>query len=702
MASATELLQQALSLHRTGQLSAAAELYGQILRADEGNAEVHNLLGTALAQQNRWDESIASFERALRLIPSSADFAANCRQATAMREFDLANTLTEQGQLAEAVTGYRRTLDMRPDFVVSHHNLGAVLARQESWEEAIACFRRAIELKPDYIHAHQHLATILAAQHQLVEAAECWRRVVALEPASATAHLNLGAMLDKQDKLDEAEASLRRACELDPTLVEAHVRLGVIASDRARFSEATAHWSTALTLEPKQAEVHRHWAVMLQRQGRTEEAIGRLRQALEIDPQLAGAQSDLLYAAQYQEGATLASLAAAHKVYQQHFAAPLRATWRAHENTPDPERPLRLGFVSADFGMHPVGYFLVRPLEHLDRRQFEIWCYDDRLRGDALQDRLRAVATQWRQGAMNDERLAAQIRADRIDILFDLAGHTANNRMLMFARKPAPIQISWIGYEGSTGLEAIDYLLADRHEIPQAAEPFISERVLRLPDGCFCFDPPASAPPVSRLPALSRGAVTFASFNNPAKLTAEVIALWAEVLRRIDGSRLMLKYRWLDLPEVGGRIERMFAENGIDRSRFDLLGWSPHADMLALYDHVDLALDPFPFNGGVTTCDALWMGVPVITWPGETFASRHSLSHLSNVGLTETIAADRRDYVEIAARLAGDLPRLAAIRGRLRQQMAASPMCDGGRFAEGLSPLLRDVWRRWCNAPSHE
>ena len=619
-----------------------------------------------------------------------------------MREFNLANTLTEQEQLDEAVAGYRRTIGLRPDFSVAHHNLGVVLARQEKWDEAIASFRRAVELKPDYVQAHRHLATILAVQHRLVEAAESWRRVIALEPESSTAYLHLGGVLDKQDKLDEAETNLRRGIELEPTLVEAHVRLGVIAADRARCGEATAHWQTALQLEPQQAEVHRHWGVMLQRQGRTEEAIGCFRQALEIDPQLAGAQSDALYAAHYQAGVTPASLAAAHRIYQQQFAAPLRATWRAHENTRDPERPLRLGFVSADFGMHPVGYFLVRPLEHLDRRQFEIWCYNDRVRGDVLQDRLRATATHWRQAAMNNEQLAEQIRADRVDILFDLAGHTASNRMPVFARKPAPIQISWIGYEGSTGLEAIDYLLADRFELPPAAEAFISEHVLRMPDGCYCFDPPADAPAVSRLPALSRGAVTFASFNNPAKLTAEVLALWAEVLRRVDGSRLLLKYRWLDTREVSGRIQRMFADQGIDRSRFELLGWSPYADMLAHYDHVDLALDPFPFNGGVTTCDALWMGVPVITWPGETFASRHSLSHLSNVGLTETIAKDRGEYVEIAARLAGELPRLAALRGRLRQQMAASPLCDGGRFAEGLSALLRDVWRQWCDTPSHE
>ena len=270
------------------------------------------------------------------------------------------------------------------------------------------------------------------------------------------------------------------------------------------------------------------------------------------------------------------------------------------------------------------------------------------------------------------------------------------NRLLVFARRPAPIQASWIGYVGTTGLSAMDYLIADRYHVPAGAEAHYRETVLRMPDGYICFDPPAEAPAVGPLPALGRGQVTFGSFNNLAKLTPEVISLWAQILRRVPGSRLLLVSYALGGAVVARRIEGAFGAAGADRGQLELRGAQPRRDLLAAYNTIDLALDPFPYSGGVTTCEALWMGVPVVTCPGETFASRHSLSHLSNVGLAGTVAGDPREYVELAVRLAGNLPHLAALRAGLRAQMARSPLCDAPRFANDLMTLLRDVWRQWC------
>ncbi len=295
---------------------------------------------------------------------------------------------------------------------------------------------------------------------------------------------------------------------------------------------------------------------------------------------------------------------------------------------------------------------------------------------------------------MSDQRLAEQIRADRIDILFDLAGHTAHNRLLVFARKPAPIQVTWAGYVGTTGLATMDYLLADRYEVPPGAERHYQERVLRMPDGYVCYDPPAYAPAVTPLPALDHGQATFACFNNPAKVTPQVVRVWATILRRLPGARLVLKFKGWNDRCVVRRFAELFAAQGIDSGRLEFLGPSPHIELLAEYGRIDLVLDPFPYSGGLTTCEALWMGVPVITWPGETIAGRHSLSHLSSVGLTETIARDVDEYVEVAVALAGDLPRLAMLRTGLRQRMAASPLCDGNRFAMNLMSLLHDVWQR--------
>jgi predicted O-linked N-acetylglucosamine transferase (SPINDLY family) len=285
---------------------------------------------------------------------------------------------------------------------------------------------------------------------------------------------------------------------------------------------------------------------------------------------------------------------------------------------------------------------------------------------------------------------------DRVDVLFDLAGHTARNRLLVFARKPSPIQITWIGYEGTTGVEEMDYILADRFTIPPGAEAYYREQVLRMPNGYVCYDPPTNAPDPGPLPASQNGFVRFGCFNNPAKITPPVVEVWAKVLNRVPQSRLVLRYHGLGDDSVRNRFTELFKAFGADPARLEFAPRTDYFGYLASFREIDIALDPFPFGGGITTCDALWMGVPVIAFPGETFASRHGFSHLSNAGLTETIARDLDDYVDLAVSLAGDLPRLATLRAGLRQRMAASPLCDGKRFAADLTTVVRDVWRDWC------
>ena len=298
---------------------------------------------------------------------------------------------------------------------------------------------------------------------------------------------------------------------------------------------------------------------------------------------------------------------------------------------------------------------------------------------------------------MDNARLAEQIRADRIDILFDLSGHTGTNRLVAFARKPAPIQITWIAYEGTTGLAAMDYILADRHLVRPEDEPYYTEQVLRLPDGYVCYQPPQLDLEPGPLPALTAGHVTFGSFQNLTKVTPQVVAVWSEILRRVPEARLALKYSGFDLPATRQRYRELFAAQGIDAARLDLLGWSPYAEFMALYQRTDLTLDPFPFCGGLTTCESLWMGVPVITLPGATFAGRHSLSYLTNIGLPETIARDLEHYVELAVGWAGDLPRLAELRSELaaharlavvRRHAPRRP--PGAPAPRRLAPLGRD------------
>ena len=376
---------------------------------------------------------------------------------------------------------------------------------------------------------------------------------------------------------------------------------------------------------------------------------------------------------------------------------PSRRRPAQHENDPRSSWPAPFGLRFARSGAAPRRLFPGPRLGKPQPEQHETICYSDRIVKDDLTHRLQAAATQWRDVfGMSDQRLAEQIRADRIDILFDLAGHTAHNRLLVFARKPAPIQITWIGYEGTTGLAAMDYLLADRYVVPEGSRAILSGAAY-----CGCRTVTCvtirrpHAPPVGPLPALEKGYATFGSFNNLAKITPEVVAVWAEILRRLPAARLVLKYRGLGDQAVKRRYLDLFAAHGVAPQRLELLPSSSYAEYLATYHQVDVALDPFPFSGSTTTCEALWMGVPVVTCPGETFASRHSLSHLSNVGLTETIADDLDEYVELAVSLAGDLPRLAVLRAGLRERMAASPLCDGKRFATNLASMLRDAWKRW-------
>ncbi len=627
------------------------------------------------------------------------------------------------------------------------NNLGNALKEKAQLPQAIACFQRAEALAPKRAETPHSLGAALKEQGKLDEAIDCYRRALALDPNYADAHNSLGIGMQEQGRAADAIACYQRALQLKPDMPEAHSNLGNVLRDDGQLTAAITCYQRALQLKPDMHEALNNLGNAFKDQGRLDEALACYRQALEIKPDFAEAHSNLVFAMQYRPGVTLAELAAAHQEFDRRQAVgPASGTdaqrWSAGlsdverretsassshpgENSPfrqkgpaeapaaakgtvpfsptrcagaprksgqSPSGRLRLGFVSPDFCQHPVGYFLICTLENLDRGAAEIVCYSDRAGKDRMTARCQAASATRRDVlGWHDERLAAQIRDDRIDVLFDLAGHTARNRMLTFARKPAAVQVTWIGYEGTTGLSAIDYLLADRYMVPESSEPFYREKVLRLPECYLCFDPPEESPPVGTLPAMRAGYVTFVSCNNLAKVNAEVVAAWSEILHCVASAKLLLKYRGLEDAGLRSLYLEQFAAHGISADRLVIEGWSPLAELLAAHNCVDIALDPFPFAGGVTTCNALWMGVPVVTWPGETFASRHSLSYLANVGITETIAGSREEYIDLAASLASDLPRLAALRAELRPRMAASPLCDGKRFARDWMALIGRV-----------
>lgn len=517
--------------------------------------------------------------------------------------------------------------------------------------------------------------------------------VLKADPTHSRAHYFQGYMRAVQQRWADALPALQKALEGDPQNVSLCNDLTVTLAKLYRLEEAEAVCRRALQINPASGLVHNNLGMTLWELGRIPEARQAFAAALAIDPQDAVAHSNALCCMQYLPGVTPADLLAAHRQWDLQHAAPLNAAVRA---APPPERtgrPLRLGFVSGDFAGRAVGFFLIRSFENLARRACETFCYATTPDEDAVTRRFRAAATAWRNAAaLSDAALDQQIRADGIDVLFDLAGHTAGNRLPVFARRPAPTQITWIGYEGTTGLAAMDYLLADSCQVPTGAERYYRERVLRMPESYVCFDPPGDAPPVGSLPATQPGAVTFACCNNPAKINAEVLDVWAAILRRLPAARLVLQFRGFDGPAARQRFRDAFVERGIAAGRVTLQGHAPHAEYLAGHLAIDIALDPFPFSGSLTTCNALWMGVPVITLPGDTFASRHTLNHLTQVGLSELAAGSPSAYVELAVALAHDLPRLATLRCELRQRMAAA-LCDGQQFADRLLTMVSEVHR---------
>jgi protein O-GlcNAc transferase len=754
MATISEAFATAIQHHKAGRLGKAEEIYRQILEADPTHSEILHLLGLMNAQRGNLEAAVTYIGRALALRPEWPEAQANLGNALreqgkpheavrfleralqlrpddAIAQNNLGNAFKDQGRFDEAVACYERALALKPDFAAARVNLGVTLKTQGNLDEAIDCFQRALALKSDNAAAHSHLGEALRIRGKLDDAIASYRRALDLVPELfAEVNNNLGITLHQLGKQDEAITAYRRALERRPNFAEALFNLANALSDQGHLDEAVASFRHALELWPDHAETHNNLGSALKGQGNLAAAIGCYRQALKIRPDyaeacnnlanafrdqgelqeaLAGyrraldlkadyamAHSNLLYTTHYCPGVSCADLALAHAEYDRRHAAAMRAGVERHERHRDVHSRLRLGFVSPDLGCHPVGYFLIRALENLSQERFDTLCYSDRVVSDGLTVRLQAVATGWRDViGMSDQQLADQIRTDRVDILFDLAGHTARNRLLVFARRPAPIQITWIGYEGTTGLTTMDCLIADHFMIPIGREHHYREQILRMPDGYLCYDPPHDAPTVSEPPCSKSGFATFGCFHNLAKITPEVVALWAKILRGAPTTRLIMKYRGLGDEMVRKRFLDLFDSHGVKPNRLDLLPWTSYTDYLSTYHQADLVLDPFPFSGSTITCESLWMGVPVITCPGETFASRHSSSHLTNIGLTETIVRDHDAYVELAISLAGDPVRLQGLRTGLRERMASSPLCDGRRFANNLSARLQQVWEQW-------
>jgi protein O-GlcNAc transferase len=749
------LLETATLHHRDGDLAEARRLYTEVLRAEPAqdlalfrlglvelqdgrheaavrllraaadrvpdNVRYQRGLAQALQSLERWPEAAAALRRALELEPDSFE-----------TRLDLGVALQRGGEQAAAAVAYRAALAQKSDDPRALGNLGAVLQEMGELDEATRHLESAARLEPNAASHAINLAIVFHRRRDFASAESILRAVLAREPDNTDAAFNLGNALRGLGRPREAIELYRRAAASRPGHAEALNNLGNAYKETGDFAAAMDAFEAALAarpryttainnagclkrtlgrldeaedllrhglaLDPRHPALHDNLANVLKDGGALDEAIAHYRQALDLDPSNAATHGNLVYALSFQCSEPEPILKECLR-WGATFAAPLERSRVTAPGDPSPDRRLKVGYVSGDFREHCQSLFTVPLLEHHDRRDFEVICYSSVERSDAWTRRLQSCADVWRDArALDDAALADLVRNDRIDILVDLNMHMAHGRPLLFARKPAPVQIAWLAYPGTTGITAIDYRLSDPRLDPLDFDRYYSERTLRLPDTFWCYDPrggnlQSQDLGVNELPALKNGFVTLGCFNNPCKLTDRTLDLWSGVMRAIPQAHLRL------MAPPGRHRERLAVRleaRGIAAARQSFVEFRPREEYLRLYHDVDLGLDTLPYNGHTTSLDALWMGVPIVTRLGDTCVGRAGLSQLFHLDLSDLVADSDAAFVAIAAALAADVDRLRALRASLRETMQRSALMDAPRFARGIEQAYRGAWRAHC------
>jgi len=646
----SQTIDAGLAHHRAGRLEQAQAHYEHALQRVPRHADALHLLGVVAMQQSRHADALDLIARAIEISPQAVYYD------------NLGCTLRSWGKLLAAAESHRQAIAIEPDNARAHNNLGSVLHQLRLPAAAAASFRAATELKPDF----------------------------------AEAHSNLGNVLRELGALDAAVEHCRTALALNPAFGEAHNKLGNALKDQKQLAEAAACYERALVLLPQEAQVPLNLGIVRREQSRSGAAIACFRQALALRPSWPHAWSNLLFSLSFAEGTAPADYLAEAVEFGRRIGGAARpyTVWRTGT---DADAPLRIGLVSGDLRSHPVGFFLESVVAHFDAARVQLFAYVTRPYEDALTARVKPRFAAWRSLVeLDDEAAARTIWDDGIHILVDLAGHTDGNRLAVFAWKPAPVQVSWIGYFASTGLAAIDYVLGDDCALPANEAHHFVERPWRLPHSYLCFTPPEPPVAIDAAPLRADRAFTFGCFGDLAKMNDRVAAVWSRILRAVPGSRLFLKAPQFDDATARAATLARFAASGIGAERLLLEGASPRADYLAAYNRVDITLSPFPYPGGTTTAESLWMGVPVLCRRGDRFLGHLCESVLHGAGLADWIAADDDDYVARAVAIAEDRERLAALRGGLRERVLASPLCDAPRFARTLESAFAEMWREHC------
>ena len=574
--------------------------------------------------------------------------------------------------------------------------LGAVFNQMNKISEALFVSQKSVQLDPHDTEAQKNLGVMLQKLGRLNEAEASYKKAIALKPDYAEAYNNLSNTLKEQGKLNEAEASYKKAIALKPEYAEAHYNLGVLLQKLGRLNEAEASYKKALALKPDFAEAHNNLGNTLKEQGRLNEAEASYKKAIELKVDYSGAYSNKNLCLNYSSLYSPLFIYKEHLKFEKQFGGlKVEPPLSMHVKKNFGER-LRIGYVSADFRKHSVAYFFEPLLQHHSGHVVETFCYYNNTVVDVMTKRLMVTCDHWRPiFGIADSEVANLIRSDKIDILVDLSGHMGKNSLLVFAQKPAPIQVTWLGYPNTTGLSTIDYRFTDIIADPIGeADELHSETLLRLPNGFQCFQGNEKVLVGLELPQKCQGYITFGSFNNFSKITPQVIKAWSKILHLVPTSHLLLKC--LQLKHNKDYYLELFKKEGLAEDRIKLYGQLPSMDdHLELYNAIDIGLDPFPFNGATTTCEALWMGVPVITLLGDRHVGRVGASILTNVGLTDFIAQDINNYIKLAVEMAANTNYLKEIRKTLRERMQGAPLCDARSFASDVETAYQDMWRKY-------
>jgi protein O-GlcNAc transferase len=676
-----QTLQRAERHHNAGDLHTAEQLYRQILEREPAHDKATFLLGMIEYQRHAHTSARELFERALGLNAKAP-----------LYWLYLGRTLQALAQNAAALVHFKHARQLDPNLLEAWLCEGRLFRSLGALAQAESTYAAAVELHPQAALPHEHLGELELSRGRLELAAAHFARASELDRQLVAPLINLGVVHQRSGRLEQAAVCYERACQLEPTSVVAHSNLGWIQQKRGLLTAAERELRQALTLDADYAPALIDLASVLHELGEVDEALSYYRRALARAPNPANHSSMIALMLYDPHTAPSAVLEEVRRWADLYAPAPAR---QAYDLTALAAAPrLRIGYVSPDFREHAVAHFSEPLIAAHDATRFEVVCYSNVKTPDEVTARIARHARIRAIRDRNDVEVAEQIRADGIHILVDLAGHTADNRLALFSRSPAPIQATYLGYPGTTGLPAIGYRFTDALADPEPnADAEYSERLVRLPGAFFCFRPPESAPDVSDLPRLERGYITFGSLNNYTKLSPAVFDTWARLLTRIGDARLVLQSRPFSDPSIRERVWSRFDELGVARERIDLHGAMPMQAHLALYREIDVALDTYPWNGHTTTCLALHMGVPVVVLAGDRFGGRMGLSVLHGAGLSDWIAADPERYVALAVERTHDVPGLRQLRQRLRAQLASSPLCDAASFARGIEAAYEALWR---------